>query len=67
MTMKTIGGAYTTEGLRLIPERVTVRFTSDSRGETLSLESANGMILVPFEQVKRIIEEERRSYVRSKR
>lgn len=66
MTMKTIGGAYTTDGLRLAKAPVTVRFTSDGLGETLSLESANGMILVPFEQVKRIIEEERRRYGRSK-
>lgn len=66
MTLKTIGGAYTTDGLRLHTAPVTVRFTSDHLGETLSLESANGMILVPFEQVKKIIEEERRRNVRSK-
>lgn len=40
--------------------KVTVRFTSDNLGETLSLQYGGVMILVPYEPVKKIIEETRK-------
>lgn len=39
---------------------ITIRFTSDSYGETLSLEGAETMITVAFEDVEEIIERARK-------
>lgn len=39
---------------------ITIRFTSDSHGETLSLEGAETMITVAFEDVEKIIEKARK-------
>lgn len=39
---------------------IEVRFTSDSYGESLSLQTGNLMIEVPFEAVKPIIQQERK-------
>ena len=47
-------------GYSLEPKPITVRYTADNLGKTLSLaadeESENGvMLLVPFEQIERMI------------
>lgn len=42
-------------GYDLQPKQVVVRFTTDSIGESLSLEANGMMILVPFEQVQKVI------------
>ena len=45
------------DGFTIERRRVAVRFTSDKSGETLSLalESAGIMIIVPFEEVEKLI------------
>ena len=58
MTFRIIKGLFTTRE-RMQQCTVSVRFTSDDRGETLSLGAYDTMITVPFEAVKKIIEEER--------
>ena len=61
MVLKKIKGLFTTQkGMK--PTQVIVRFTSDGIGETLSLsaESESVMITVAYEDVARVIEEERK-------
>ena len=40
---------------------VTARFTSDERGETLSLEAGGVQITIPYEPIKKLIKETRES------
>ena len=42
------------------PAPVIVRFTSDKRGETISFQAGDTMIVVPFEGVKELIIETRK-------
>ena len=42
-------------------ENITVRFTSDKYGETISLEDGEVMIGVPFEEVEKMIEKARKN------
>lgn len=42
-------------------EQVTVRFTSDRYGETISLENGKVMLGVPFKEVQKMIEKERKN------
>lgn len=50
-----------TNGYRIVKRQVMVRFTSDEIGETLSLDDQMGMmIMVPFEQVDKLIKQTRR-------
>lgn len=46
-----------------LPRRknVTVRFTSDKYGETISLEDGENIIGVPFEEVEKMIEKARKN------
>lgn len=64
MVIKKVKGIIMTEAPfkpSLKPTEVIIRFTSDGLGETLSL-SANDevMITVAFEDVQKVIDEERR-------
>ena len=40
-----------------MPCNVTVRYTSDKVGKTISLNAANIMIVVPFEEIEKMIKE----------
>ena len=42
-----------------MPCNVTVRYTSDKIGKTLSLNAANIMIVVPFEEIEKMINGEK--------
>lgn len=46
-----------------LPRRknVTVRFTSDKYGETISLEDGENIMGVPFEEVEKMIEKARKN------
>ena len=60
--IKTIKGFIGYEN-EVIPqsEQVTVRFTSDRYGETISLENGNVMLGVPFETVQKMVEKARKN------
>lgn len=63
MLTKTVGYIGEDNGSRLSVSKVivTARFTSDAVGETLSLETCGIQITVPFEPVKELIDETRKS------
>lgn len=60
--IKTIKGFHAKE-YDIYPTKtnVTVRFTSDRYGETISLEDGEGIIGVPFEAVQKMIEKARKN------
>jgi len=62
--VKYIKGYVTRNGRSMGAETLTVRFTHDSRGESISIALEKGqdpvMLVVPFEPVGRMIEESRR-------
>lgn len=43
------------------PKKITVRFTSDRYGETISVEDGEIMLGVPYEPVKKMIEKARKN------
>lgn len=51
---KIIDGA-TFNGDKIYRQKITVRYTDDEIGKTLSLQAQDFMILVPFEEVEKII------------
>lgn len=62
--VKYIKGYVTRNGRSMDAETLTVRFTHDSNGETISIALEKGqnpvMLAVPFKPVGRMIEESRR-------
>ena len=61
--IKTIKGFAGGKRTGYMPEKknVTVRFTSDRYGETISVEDGETMLGVPYEPVKKMIEKARKS------
>ena len=61
MTLKEIRGLAAIPSGHMFPRILTVRFTSDDLGESLSIadEAAGIMFEVPFEEVEKIIKQER--------
>lgn len=59
MIVKIINGAVSV-GERMAAAPIEVRFTSDAKGENLSLANGNIMLFVPFEQVQKMIDKERK-------
>ena len=51
---KIIDGA-TFDGDKICRQKITVRYTDDEIGKTLSLQTQDFMIIVPFEEVEKII------------
>lgn len=60
--IKTIKGFAGGKRTGYMPEKknVTVRFTSDEYGETMSIEDGETMLGVPFEPIKKMIEKARK-------
>ena len=60
--IKTIKGFAGGTRTGYMPEKnnVTVRFTSDEYGETMSIEDGEIMLGVPFEPIKKMIEKARK-------
>lgn len=60
--IKTVKGFWGGKRTGYIPEmkKITVRFTSDKHGESLSIEDGETMLGVPFEEVEKLIEKARR-------
>jgi hypothetical protein len=60
--IKTIKGFAGGKRTGYMPEKknVTVRFTSDEYGETMSIEDGEIMLGVPFEPIKKMIEKARK-------
>lgn len=59
MIIKIINGAVS-DGERMTAAPIEVRFTSDAKGESLTLVNGNIMLFVPFEQVQKMIDKERK-------
>ena len=61
--IKTITGFAGGKRTGYMPEKknVTVRFTSDEYGETMSIEDGEIMLGVPFEPIKKMIEKARKN------
>lgn len=58
--IKKITGMSMNEKGEAKKEQIIVRFTSDELGETISLSTADTMLLVPFEPVKTLINDTRK-------
>lgn len=62
--VKYIKGYVTRNGRSMDAETLTVRFTHDSRGESISIAIERGqdpvVLTVPFQPVERMVEESRR-------
>jgi hypothetical protein len=59
MTIHRKISGFVSDGNYVRTANIEVRFTSDERGETLSLQMGNIMIAVPYEPVKALIKKER--------
>ena len=59
MELREIKG-FISDGYAIKSAEVIVRFTSDETGESISLQTDDIMIGVPFEKVKKMIERARR-------
>ncbi len=59
MIIKIINGAVS-DGESLTAAPIEVGFTSDAKGESLSLANGNIILFVPFEQVQKMIDKERK-------
>ena len=59
MNIKIINGAIS-DGKTMTAAPIEVRFTSDKKGESISLVHGDTMLFVPFEQVQKMIDKERK-------
>lgn len=54
-------GTYVKDGWHISLGEVTIMFTSDMAGETLSLRVGDMMITAPYERIKEVITKERKN------